>query len=222
MNSSDRERILTDVWDWPIRVLHWVNAALIVTLALLMIGKEGMEILGVEKALRAPVKKLHAYVGHLFVITFLLRVLWGFIGNEYSRWLDIIPYNKERWRSIGHNIKWYLSGFRGRAAHAVGHDPFASLFYIVLFIVLTSQIITGVVLSGHDFKTFPGNIIVAVVGQETIKGLHDVLEGVHVLGFYYILFFVCAHLGGLVVHEIREKTGLFSSMIHGGKYFRKE
>lgn len=222
MNSSDKERILTEVWDWPIRILHWVNAALVVTLVLLMLGKEGMEILGVEKALRAPVKKLHAYVGHLFVITFLLRVLWGFIGNEYSRWLDIIPYNKERWRSIGHNIKWYLSGFRGRAAHAVGHDPLASLFYIVLFIVLTSQMITGVILSGAEFKTFPGNIIVAAIGQDAIKGLSETLEGVHVLGFFYILFFICAHVGGLVVHEIREKTGLFSSMIHGRKYFRKE
>lgn len=39
---------------------------------------------------------------------------------------------------------------------------------------------------------------------------------------YLSYFFVCLHLGGLILHEIVEKAGLFSSMIHGKKYFPKE
>jgi Ni,Fe-hydrogenase I cytochrome b subunit len=36
------------------------------------------------------------------------------------------------------------------------------------------------------------------------------------------LFFLGAHLFGLVAHEVREKTGLLSSMVHGRKYLRRE
>jgi len=42
------------------------------------------------------------------------------------------------------------------------------------------------------------------------------------IGFLFIIFFVCLHLGGLILHEIVEKAGLFSSMIHWKKYFPKE
>lgn len=110
-NHEKSERVLVDVWDWQTRALHWVNALLIITLALLIIGKEGMEIIGVEKALRAPVKKAHAYVGYLFVVTFLLRVIWAFAGNAYAKWSDISPFGRQRWQGALQDIKWYISGF---------------------------------------------------------------------------------------------------------------
>lgn len=222
MDENGKERVIVDVWDWQTRALHWINAILIITLVLLILGKEGMEMLGVEKALRAPLKKLHAAVGYVFVFTFLLRVLWGFVGNKYAGWCDIIPYDKDKRSAIGHNIRWYLSGFKGHAAKIIGHDPLASLFYIALFIVLASQAVSGLILSGAEFHWFPGNIITGGLGEEGLEELEDVLEEVHEFGLWFILFFLSAHLFGLIVHEIKEKTGLFSSMIHGKKYLTKE
>lgn len=222
MEQREDVRTVVEAWDWETRVLHWVNMLLILTLILLMVGKEGMEIIGVDKTLRAPVKKLHAYVGHLFAITFFLRVAWGFVGNRYARWSDIIPCTKERWRAIGANIRWYLSGFKATPVNSAGHDPLASLFYIAVFLVLASQVVSGVLLSGLDLKTFPGVLLVGGLGEGSRKALDGVLGEVHEFGFWFIIFFICAHIAGLVAHEIKEKTGLFSSMIHGGKYFRKE
>lgn len=220
--DTDRERVIVDVWDWPTRVLHWVNMLLIVSLMLLMFGKEGMEIIGVEKALRRPVNYLHSYIGHVLLVTFSLRILWGFIGNKYARWSDILPLKKEQRQAIGHNIKWYLTGFRGRAAKATGHDPLASLFYIALFIVLASQAVTGMLLSGVELKTFPGTLFTGGLGEEAAEALEHGLEEIHEFGMLFMIFFIIAHVGGLVVHEIREKTGLLSSMIHGKKYMRKD
>lgn len=213
---------MTDVWDWETRVLHWLNAILIITLMLLIIGKEGMEIIGVEKALRAPVKRLHAYVGSAFAVTFSLRVIWGFLGNAYSRWPDIIPYKKERWRAIGTNIRWYLSGFEGSPARVTGHDPLASLFYIALFLVLVSQTLTGLTLAGIEFKMFPGRLFVGGMSKNAADALEGTIGEVHELGILFIAFFIIAHLTGLVIHELKEKNGLFSSMIHGKKYFPGE
>lgn len=219
---EEKERIMLDAWDWQTRALHWINAALVITLALLMLGKEGMELLGVERALRRPLNFAHAYAGYAFIVTFSLRVVWAFVGNRYARWADFIPSSREQREGVVKDIKWYLSGFKLSPARAVGHDPLASLFYIVLFAVLASQATTGLILSGAELKVGPLSGLFSGMSEEAIKGIAEALEAVHEIGFLYILFFIFAHIIGLVVHEISEKTGLFSSMIHGKKYFPKE
>jgi len=222
MEYGEDVRTVVDAWDWETRLLHWVNMLLIVTLVLLVIGKEGMEIIGIDKTLRAPVKKLHAYIGHVFAITFFLRVIWGFVGSKYAKWSDIIPCRREQWQAIGKTIRWYLSGFRATPVKSVGHDPLAAIFYAALFLVLASQVITGMLLSGMEFKTFPGVLFVGGLSAASRKALDGALGEAHEFGFWFIIFFICAHIAGLVAHEIKEKTGLFSSMIHGKKYFHKE
>lgn len=221
-NELNRERVMVDVWDWQTRVLHWVNAMLIITLALLIIGKFGMEYLGVAKNLRAPVKKLHAYVGYVFIITFMLRLFWGFAGNKYARWRDIIPYNAKRWAEIAQDIRWYLSFFGGRPANVLGHDPLAALFYIALFVILILQSATGIILSGTEFNMYPGFALTGGMSKDAAESLGDALGVVHEFGFWFILFFFAAHITGMVAHELKEKTGMFSAMIHGKKYIARE
>lgn len=213
---------MVDVWDWQTRVLHWINMILILTLMLLMLGKEGMELIGIERSLRAPVKRLHAYVGYLFVFTFTLRVIWGFAGNKYAKWADMMPFSKEKRQAVAQNVKWYLSGLKGTPARVYGHDPLASLFYIALFLVLISQVVTGLLLSGLDLKMFPGSLFTGGLSEGASKALEDALGEAHEFGLLFMLFFLAAHLGGLVMHEVKERTGLLSSMIHGAKYFTKE
>ncbi|MBI4950236.1 MAG: cytochrome b/b6 domain-containing protein [Deltaproteobacteria bacterium] len=220
--GEDKERFMVDAWDWQTRVLHWINALLVITLALLMLGKEGMELLGVEKPLRRPLNFAHAYVGFAFIATFTLRVIWAFAGNRYARWADIVPVRRDQWEGIVRGIRWYLGGFKGRAARAVGHDPLASIFYCLLFVALASQCVTGLVLSGAELKAGPLSGLFSGMGEEAVEAAAGALEEVHEAGFLYIVFFIFAHLVGLVVHEVSEKTGLFSSMIHGKKYFPKE
>lgn len=219
---EDRERVLVDVWDWPTRVLHWVNALLVISMIVLILGVEWMEELGIDKKLRRPVKEWHSWLGHVFMITLSLRIIWGFAGNKYARFSDILPMKSWQWQAIGHNIKWYLSGFRGRAAHAIGHDPLAAVFYSVLFVVLISQALTGMLLSGADFNTFPGTLFTAGMSEAALEGLEDTLEELHEAGFLFILFFIAAHLIGLVAHELKEKTGLLTSMVNGKKCLPSE
>ena len=218
----NKERVVVHVWDGPLRVLHWTNVVLIFTLALLMLGNFGMEYLGVGEDTRDQVAKLHASVGYVFVFTFSLRLLWGFLGNKYSSWYDIIPYKREQREAMAHNIKWYLGGFKGPAAKVVGHDPLASLFYIALFLVLISQSLTGLLLAGTEFQMFPGTIVTGSLSEHASESLAGVLMEIHEFGFWFVVFFFCAHMGGLVVHELKEKTGLFSSMIHGKKYLHSD
>lgn len=220
MNENER-RTLVDSWDAPTRVLHWVNAILIIVLGAMMLSLEGLESFGLDDdIIEEAVEKLHAYIGYVLAVTFSLRALWGFAGNKYARWSDIIPYRKEQRQGIGADIRWYLSGFKGSPAKAAGHDPLASLFYIAVFIVLASQAVTGIIMAGMEFDMFPGPLFNE--GADGEEGIGEAFEEIHEFGLWFFIFFLFAHLGGLIVHEIKEKTGLFTSMINGKKYFPED
>lgn len=219
--TMDR-RVVVDVWDWQTRVLHWTNALLVLTLALLMLGNEAMEALGVAKALRRPVKQLHAYTGYVFVFTFTLRIAWAFLGNEYARWRDIVPLTGEQWSGVAANVRWYLSGFKSEPPLSRGHNPLASLFYTALFVVLAAQALTGLTLAGVELHMAPAAWFTAGLGEEALEAVEEAAEEIHEFGLWFVIFYLTAHIGGLVFHEIGERTGLFSSMIHGKKYFPEE
>jgi Ni,Fe-hydrogenase I cytochrome b subunit len=216
--KGNGERVLVDVWDAPTRVLHWLNALLIITLMILMLGNEGMEAIGIKKPMREPVKELHAVIGHLFVVTFVLRIIWGFLGNRFARWGDIIPFRPERWKAAAADLRWYFKGFKGSPSRSKGHDPLASFFYTALFIVLVIQAATGLLMAGAEFDLLPGKLFTGGLSKDQAHDLTEALEEVHELGMLFMFFFIAAHIIGLVAHEVAEKKGLFSSMIHGRKY----
>lgn len=59
-------------------------------------------------------------------------------------------------------------------------------------------------------------------GHEEESVLVEFLEEVHEFGLVFMIFFLFSHVAGLVVHELRAKTGLLSSMVHGKKYFPED
>jgi Ni,Fe-hydrogenase I cytochrome b subunit len=217
MNGTCEQRVLVKVWDWPTRVLHWVNAKLILALIFLFFFSYAAEdLLGVDDVLIEPVNKLHAVMGHILIITFALRILWGFLGNRYARWADLLP-KKE---GLLKDIRWYLSGFRGLSANARGHDPLASIFYIILFAALFVMAGSGLVLSGAEFEFSSGAWLYNLLGGT--EAVEEMAEGAHEAGFLYIAFFIIAHMVGLVAHELKERSCLLSSMIHGSKSLPRE
>lgn len=224
--QNDDVYIAVKTWDVQTRVLHWLNALIVIALALFALTMWKVESLGlpdeVSEMLMAILKKTHTYLGYFLAMTFTLRLILGFVGSRYARFSDMISFKKEHWRAIAGNIKWYLSGFKGDPPVAIGHNPLASLFYIPLFVVLISQVISGVILAGLEYEIFPGTFIMEKYGLEGVDAWGMAAERAHVLGLYFILLFFLAHMAGLVVHEIGERCGLFSSMINGRKYFKKE
>lgn len=210
------------VWDWQLRVIHWGLALSTITLAALAILWEAGEELGMPKEGRETLKEVHAYVGYSLVLFLVLRIIWGFMGNRYARWGDIFPHTKAQWEGIKANLRWYFRGFRGAPPDAVGHDPVASLIYIAFFGILISQVVTGLGLSGLEFNLFPGPSFMAGIGEAAKETLEHGLEEVHEFGHFFILFYLVFHLAGGILHDVKGKTGLFSSMVSGVKYLGKE
>lgn len=221
MNTNDKnssEMVTVKVWDAPTRILHWTNAFLVLSLLLLAVGFEVGEEFGVSESLEEGMEYAHAYIGHILIVTVFMRVVWAFVGNEYARWRDIIPYRKSDWHGVWGNVKWILGGLRGSAPVSIGHNPLASLFYIAVFFVIVGQMVSGIYMAGEEFEMMPGVMLVS--GEES--ELVEAMEEFHEFGFGFIIFFVASHMGALVLHRIGEGRNLIWSMITGKKSFKKD
>ncbi|WP_126446049.1 cytochrome b/b6 domain-containing protein [Sulfuricystis multivorans] len=106
------EKIL--VWDWPVRIGHW-----------LMVGAFAIAWLTGDSE---EWRLIHAMAGGTLVGAMLFRLLWGFIGTRHARFASFVRGPMAAFA--------YLKGLvTGHAAHTTGHNP-AGGWAILLLIAL--------------------------------------------------------------------------------------
>ena len=81
------------VWEFPVRLTHWVNflAIIILTFTGAYIGSPFMQPPPGEHFYMATIRFIHFVAAYAFTLSCLLRVYWAFSGNEYSRWRQFFP-----------------------------------------------------------------------------------------------------------------------------------
>ena len=111
----------------------------------------------------------------------------------------------------------------------------------LLFVLMSAQALTGLVLAGTDVYMLPfGNIVkesIAIdattvdiikpyskegIDEAAYKEMRDVRKPfitVHYYTFWVLLAAILLHLLGVVVSELRERNGLVSAMFTGKKVF---
>src|SRR5688572_3724163 len=133
------------VWDAGTRWFHWVNALCVVVLGAIgfLILKEGA--LGISTSGKVTLKTIHVWIGYVFAVNLLWRIVWAFMGNRYARWRAILPGGKGYLHSLRSYVASFLAGHPERYA---GHNPAGRLGVAVLFLLIAIQAITGLVLAG--------------------------------------------------------------------------
>jgi cytochrome b len=107
------------VWDWPVRLGHW-----------LMVGGFILAWLTSESE---TFRLLHVISGATVLAVATFRLPWGFIGSRYARFVDFVRGPRA--------VKDYAAGLlKLEPAHHVGHNP-AGGWAIVLLLGLA--ILTG-------------------------------------------------------------------------------
>lgn len=109
------------VWDWPVRLGHW-----------LMVGGFILAWLTAESE---SLRLVHVIAGGVVVAAALFRLPWGFIGSRYARFADFV-------RGPGAVIAYLRSLLRLEPEPHTGHNP-AGGWAIVL--LLGFGIATGLV-----------------------------------------------------------------------------
>jgi Ni/Fe-hydrogenase 1 B-type cytochrome subunit len=237
--TSNNELKYHYVWDRTTRLFHWINVICIICLVAVGVAILNYKILGVNNDGKILLKTIHAYIGYVFVTNLLWRIVWGFMGNRFSRWKSILPLAKDDWRSAWVHI---LNVKAGEPPQYLGHNPVAKLMVTFLFLLMTTQAISGLVLAGTDLYLPPfGHEIaewVAASGEDHEKianlkpGSKEGVDPVayaemrdfrkpfittHVYVFYLLLITILIHVVAVVIIEVREKNGLVSAMLTGKK-----
>ncbi|MCK5878089.1 MAG: cytochrome b/b6 domain-containing protein, partial [Candidatus Marithrix sp.] len=170
MNSTDiPSNNLTEypVWDRTTRWFHWINALAIIGLVGVGLVILYAKTLGVSTDGKILLKTIHVYIGYVFCLNLTWRIIWAFIGNKYARWKAFLPGGKGFFTAL----REYKAGFRtGKIQYYQGHNPAAKLMITLLFILLMTQAITGLVLAGTDIYFPPfGQTMKTWVAEDVSK-----------------------------------------------------
>ncbi|MCP3673217.1 MAG: cytochrome b/b6 domain-containing protein [Gammaproteobacteria bacterium] len=241
--SPSEELKSYSVWDKTTRWFHWINVISIIGLigvGIVILNNKALAVSGDGKIL---LKTVHVYIGYIFAANLGWRIIWGFLGNKYSRWTAVLPINKGYWQSLS---KYIASARAGDPQTYLGHNPLAKLMIALLFMLLTAQAVTGLVLAGTDVFMPPfGNNIAEWVAEKDPEGNAVAIQAgskdgvnkeayaemrdfrkpfitVHYYAFYILLLAAMVHILFVVVGEVKERNGLVSAMFTGKKVASKE
>ena len=161
------------VWDFPIRIFHWGLVTAIVT-SWVSIKTDNIET--------------HVISGACILGLLIFRLLWGIWGASTAQFHRFIP-----------SPRTLLNYLRSDAAELrIGHSPIAALSVVAMLVVLSIQVLTGLVADDDVYTTGPLVAFVESDFSEWATGMHstnsDILLGLMALHLVAILFYKLINL----------------------------
>ena len=133
---------LKPAFDPVLRLLHWTVALCI----LAMIASSQLAELFEHGPLEDTIWSLHVWAGYGLAGALALRLAWGLAGPASARWSDF--WHPAVWRAL-------VRERRLPAPRHDGHDPLASLAFLVLYTVLAGLLASGLALAASEFAMGP-------------------------------------------------------------------
>jgi Ni/Fe-hydrogenase 1 B-type cytochrome subunit len=214
--NHDDELILVYVWQWPIRIVHWLLVLSILTLSVTgyYMHSPFLVSTGPSAWVMGTMRFVHELAGFVLLSALLLRFYWFFAGNQWARWRAFVPHTKLQFSGARSMFSYYL--FQRREPNpGIGHNPLAAFAYLVIFGLIALEALTGLVL-------FSG-----VVGSGTLKffvgwipRLIDIqyIRTIHYLIMYALAAFVIQHVYSAIAVNLEEEDGLMGSIFTGWKF----
>ncbi len=239
--TNPRKLIAVPVWDAATRWFHWIN--FLAVLALVVVGLVIMYggALGIDNDGKVLLKTIHVWVGYVFLVNLLWRLVWAFLGNRWARWRAFLPGGRGFFRGAREYVVALLSA---RPQVYVGHNPLGRLFITLMLLVLLAQGLSGLVLAGTDlyYPPFGGWIaewiaapgvdpaglapyrpdLVDADAYDAMRNFRGPFIETHEILFYVILALVVIHIAAVVFTELWEGGGLISAMFTGRKVLDRE
>ncbi|PRD68873.1 cytochrome B [Malikia spinosa] len=177
------------VWDLPTRLLHW----------LLVIAVVGLIVTG---NLGGAWMTSHFRLGYAVLALLLFRLAWGFVGGYWSRFSRFIysPLTLLR----------YLRG-QSMPEHELGHSPTAALSVFALLLVLSLQVVSGLLSDDEIAFTGPLSRFAPSEWVPLATAYHAEWGKLVLIGL------VVLHLLAIGYYKWIRKTSLVAAMITGDK-----
>lgn len=190
MADSATDVVIARIWDWPVRLVHWMIVALLVTLVVTAeVGGNAME--------------WHVRAGETMLALVLFRVIWGFVGTRHARFSSFV-------RGPAAVLRYARSVVRPPHELHVGHNPLGGWMVIALLLLLLVQAGTG--LFSNDDVLTEGPLV-----RFISKDLSDTISGFHIKNAWVIVALACVHIGAVMFYLLALKENLIAPMVHGSK-----
>jgi Ni/Fe-hydrogenase 1 B-type cytochrome subunit len=210
------------VWQWPIRLSHWINALCIVVLFATGEYIAHPQLAPAGEAYKhfvmGRMREIHFAFAFVFLISFLWRIYWFWMGNNYARSGFPFIWRTAWWRDLTRQARAYLSLQRGHVH--LGHNALAGLSYTIFVIGLGwLQILTGLALYS---ETNPGGFWDRLVGWvlPLFGGSYRTHLWHHMFSWLFLVFAI-VHLYVVLFDSDQYKNGLMSSMVDGFKFYEE-
>ncbi len=213
------ELVRVYVWQWPVRLTHWLNAYAILVLALTgyYVGHPFITVSGPagQHFVMGWAKTIHSYGAIVFALSVVSRVLWMFMGNRYATWDKFIPVEKRRRRGLWDSLRFYMFQLR-QPPGFVGHNPLAGFTYTLVFLLFFMMITTGLAL--YNVNAPVGSPFRAFHFLLPLWGGAQRARFIHHIGMWLILGFAVHHVYSAVLMSQVEARGTVESMASGYKF----
>ena len=205
------------VWEWPVRITHWVNAISIAVLSFTgyYIGNPFITSPEYAGYVMGWNRLLHFVFAYAFSVSMLVRLIWLFAGNRYASWKAFIPWASARgWRNIIGTFSWYTF-LQRKVPYVVGHNALAAMAYSLVFVLFGVQIVSGFALYG---QFAPGGLWDSTFGSLLVTFGAQGLRLTHHLVMWLLIGFAIHHVYSAWLMDTVEKNGTISSIFGGYKF----
>ena len=205
------------VWEWPVRITHWLNVISIVVLSAtgFYIGAPFAQVPSTSQFVMGWVRVVHFSFAYLFAISVLTRLIWAFFGNHHASWRAFFPLLfKEGRRNAWQMFRYYT--FTGRQiSYEVGHNALAATAYSGVMILFLLQIVTGFAL----YSQFaPGGLLAGIFGPLNATVGVQWLRLTHHLIMWLLIGFAIHHVYSAWLMDVKERNGTMASIFGGYKF----
>ena len=217
-HTREVERVY--VWDLVVRMTHWIIMLCTFILAItgIYIGRPYLAATGLtdQQSIMGTMKVVHFYAAIIFTLAVFVRIGWMFVGSYYARWRQFVPMSPRRRRDVFGMLKFYTF-LSSKPPLNVGHNPLAGLFYLLVFAIYLTLIVTGVALysvSADSYMAWFQWLLPILGGPQTARWIHH-------LAMWFLLGFVAHHIWSAMLVSRVEGVGLIDSLFSGYKWLPK-
>ncbi|WP_138471896.1 Ni/Fe-hydrogenase, b-type cytochrome subunit [Poseidonocella sp. HB161398] len=225
--ESLRKHSSVYVYEAPVRLWHWVNAAAILVLVATgwFIGSPppSMQIAeATHQFVFGYIRFAHFAAGQVMAVGFLARIYWAFVGNHHARQLFVLPVWKAHWwREILFELRWYLF-LEKEPKKYVGHNPLAQVaMFLFITVGLSFMILTGFALYAEGLGA-DSWLYHAFGWVLTLFGNSQIVHSAHHLGMWAIVIFMMIHIYVAIREDIMSRQSMVSTMISGHRSFKDD
>jgi len=213
------------IYETPMRIWHWLNALMVVTLTLtgILIGTPLPSYSGDPSTVYVMgwIRLVHLVSAYGFTVLWILRVWWAFVGNVYAHQIFVPPFWSRRWcAGVLHQLRWTVT-MTGEAKRYDGVSPLGQalipFIYILPSLVL---LVTGfgmlAEVAGHDSWQYHAFGWMRAVAVNTID-----LHTYHRAAMWVMAMFAVMHVYAAVRDDVLSRQSVVSVMLSGYRFFKK-